>query len=62
MREKTNVYRVFVRGPDGKRSLTRPRIGWKDNIELDLRERVWVDTDWNNLAQDMDMIVNYLVP
>jgi hypothetical protein len=54
-----NAYMVLVGVPDGKRSLKRPRIRRNNNIKLDLRERGWIDTDWINLAQDIDMRVNY---
>jgi hypothetical protein len=33
---KTNVYRVFVGKPEGKRPLKRPRRIWKGNIKIDL--------------------------
>jgi hypothetical protein len=38
MGEKRNAYRILVGKPEGKRSLGRPRRGWMDNIEVDLRE------------------------
>jgi hypothetical protein len=38
MGEGRGVYRVLVRGPEGKRPLGRPRRRWEDNINLDLRE------------------------
>jgi len=31
--ERRGVYRVFVRKPDDKRPLGRPRHRWKDNIK-----------------------------
>jgi len=31
----------FVRKPEGKRPLGRPRRGWKDNIKMDLQEAGW---------------------
>jgi hypothetical protein len=31
------VYRVLVGKPEGKRSLGRPRLRWKDGIRMDLR-------------------------
>jgi hypothetical protein len=34
----TNVYRVLVRRPKGKRPLGRPRCRWEDNIKIDLRD------------------------
>jgi hypothetical protein len=32
------AYRFFVRRPEGKRPLGRPRRRWEDNIERDLQE------------------------
>jgi hypothetical protein len=36
--EKRNAYRIFVGKPEGKRPLRRPRCGWMDNIQINLRE------------------------
>jgi hypothetical protein len=38
MGEGRGVYRVLVGRPEGKRTLRRPRRGWKDSIKMDLRE------------------------
>jgi hypothetical protein len=38
----------------GKRPLGRPRLKWKDNIKMDIRETGWGTMDWIDLAQDMD--------
>jgi hypothetical protein len=38
MGEKRNAYRLFVRKPEGKRPLGRPRHRWVDIIKMDLRE------------------------
>jgi hypothetical protein len=38
MWEKTNVYRILVGKPEGKRPLGRSRRRWMDNIKMDLRE------------------------
>ena len=38
MGERTGVYRVLVRKPEGKRPLGRPRRRWEDNIKMDLEE------------------------
>jgi hypothetical protein len=38
MREKRNVYRLFVGKPEGKKPLGTPRRRWKDNIKMDLLE------------------------
>jgi hypothetical protein len=52
MGEKSKVYRLLVRKPEGKRPLGRPRHRWVDNIRIDLGEVVWGDVDWISLAED----------
>jgi hypothetical protein len=49
-----NSYRILVGKPEEKRPLGRPRRRWMDNIKIDLREIVWDDVDWIDLAQDRD--------
>jgi hypothetical protein len=34
MREKMNVYRLFVAKPEEKKQLGRPSCRWKDNIKM----------------------------
>jgi hypothetical protein len=34
--ERRNVYRLFVRKPEEKRPLGRPKRRWMDNINIDL--------------------------
>jgi hypothetical protein len=34
--------------------LGRPRLGWLDNIKMDLVKVEWGDVDWIRLAQDRD--------
>jgi hypothetical protein len=53
----------------GKRPLGRPRRWWVDNIKMDLREIVWFDMDWIDLAQGtnqwralVNMVMNLPVP
>jgi len=41
MGERRGVYRVFVRKPDGKRPLGRPRHRWKYNIKMIFRKWEW---------------------
>ena len=53
MGEGRGVHRVLVGKPEGKRPLGRPRLRWKDNIKMDLREVGGVG-DWMDLAQDRD--------
>jgi hypothetical protein len=38
MGEMKYAYKILVRKPKGKRSLTRPRCRWEYNIRMDLRE------------------------
>jgi hypothetical protein len=52
MDEMINSY-IFVRKPEGKGPLGRPRHRWKD-IGMDLREIWWEDADWMHLVQDGD--------
>jgi hypothetical protein len=54
MGETRNAYRILVGKPEGKRLLGRPRRRWVDNIEMDLREIIWVDIYWIDLVQDRD--------
>jgi hypothetical protein len=53
MGDRRGAYRVFVRKPEGKKPLGRPRHRWKDNTNMDLKEIEW-EGDWINLAQDRD--------
>jgi hypothetical protein len=46
------AYNILVGRPEGRRPLGRPRHRWEDNIKIDLREIVFGDVDWFNLAQD----------
>jgi hypothetical protein len=52
MGEGRGVYRVLVGRPKGRRPLGRPRLGWEDNIKMNLRERGIDDANWIRLAQD----------
>jgi hypothetical protein len=45
MGERSGVYRVLVRKPEGKRPLGRPRYRWEDNIKMDLQEVECGDMD-----------------
>jgi hypothetical protein len=38
MGELRVLYRVFVRMPESKIALERPRLWWEDNIKMDVRE------------------------
>jgi hypothetical protein len=69
MGEGRGVYRVLVGRPEGKRPLRRRRLGWEDNIKMDVRE-VGIDgANWILLAQDrvrwrafVNMVMNFRVP
>jgi hypothetical protein len=55
MGEKRNACRIWMRNPERKRPLGRPRRRWVDNIKMDLvRETGWDGMDWIDLAQDED--------
>jgi hypothetical protein len=48
-REGSNVYRVLVGKPEGKRPLGRRRRRWEDRIRMDLKEidwGVWSEFTW----------------
>jgi hypothetical protein len=69
MGEKTNVYRLLVRKPEGKRPLGRPRRKWIDNIKMDPSEILLSVVDWIGLAQDryrpralVNSVMNLRVP
>jgi hypothetical protein len=46
MGEKSNVYRILVGNPEGKRPLGRPRRRWVDSIKTDLDGVVWTELIW----------------
>jgi hypothetical protein len=62
MGEMRNVYKVLVEKPEGKKPLGKPRYRWEDNTKIDLREVGCGVTDWIELAQDMDAVINIWVP
>jgi hypothetical protein len=69
MREVRGAYNILVGRPEGRRPLGRPRLRWKDNIKMDLREIGFGDVDWIYWAQDRDrwralvnMVMNLWVP
>jgi hypothetical protein len=49
MGQKRNAYRIFMRKPEGRRPLGRPRCKWVDNVKMDLREirMGWCGLDWS---------------
>jgi hypothetical protein len=48
------VYKVWVRKPEGKKPLGRPRRRWEGGFRMDLREIGLGGVDWILLAQDRD--------
>jgi len=54
MGEETEVYRVLLGKPEGRRPLNRPRRIWVNNIRMDLQEVGCGYMDWIGLAQDRD--------
>jgi hypothetical protein len=54
------VYRVFVRNPEGKRPLGRPRLRWEDNIKADFHEVVYRCMDWIELDQEIETYDGHL--
>jgi hypothetical protein len=54
MGERRAVYWVLVMRLERKRPLGRLRLGWEDNIKMDLQKVVIRGMDWIELAQDKD--------
>ena len=54
MGERSGVYGVLVRKPEGKRPHGKPTRRWEGNIKMNLQEVGWRDMDWIDLAQDRD--------
>jgi hypothetical protein len=54
MREGRNVYRLFMRKPEGKRPLGRPRHRWEDGMKMDQRQTGCEGVEWIHLAPDGD--------
>jgi hypothetical protein len=52
MGEKSNVYRLLVGKPEGKRPLGRSRRRWIDNFKMKLLKIGLNVVDWIGLAQD----------
>jgi len=54
MGEESEVYRVLLGKPEGRRPLGRPRRRWVDNIRMDLQDVGCGYMDWIGLAQVRD--------
>jgi hypothetical protein len=50
MGEMRKAYNILVEELEQKRPFGRPRLIWKDNIRMGLREIVWRVMDWMHLA------------
>jgi hypothetical protein len=69
MGKKGYAYRIVVVKPEGRRPLGSPRLRWKDNIKMDLREVEWIGMGWVDLAEGRDRwrdlvnaVMNLIVP
>jgi hypothetical protein len=47
-----NAYKILVGKPEGKRSHARPRHGWENTDQVDLKAVRPKDLNWINLTQD----------
>jgi hypothetical protein len=54
MGDRRGIHRVLVGKPEGKRSLSRPRRRWDDNINTDIQGVGCGGMDWIELVQDRD--------
>ena len=54
MGERRDAYRVLVRKFVERRPLGRPTRRWEDNVKMDLKEVVWGEMDWTDLAEGRD--------
>jgi hypothetical protein len=48
----TNLYKILIRKPEGKRPLGRPMLRCEDNIRMDIRKIGSEVVHWIHLAQD----------
>jgi hypothetical protein len=46
------VFTILIGKREGNRPLRRPKRGWKDNINIDLKEIRWEGVDWIHAAQN----------
>jgi hypothetical protein len=52
--EESTVYKVFMRNPERRRPLGRPRRRWEYGIRMDIEEIGWRCMEWIRLAHDRD--------
>jgi hypothetical protein len=52
--EERNAHRIFVRKPEGKRPIGRPRCRWVDNIKMNHRDIGRGGMNWTDMAGDRD--------
>jgi len=57
--ERSGAYRVYGRGPEGKRQHGRPRRKWEDSIKTDLQE-VMDRTDLSQVRERWRALVNWV--
>jgi hypothetical protein len=54
--ENRNPYKLFVRKPEGKKPLGRPRHTWVNNIKMDLGEKGWGGVDWLRIGTSGELL------
>jgi hypothetical protein len=52
--ERSNVCKILVGKPEGKRPPGRQSRWWVNNIKMDVREIEWDGMDWIDLTEDRD--------
>ena len=67
--EQGTAYDILIAKLEGKESFGRPRIGWKNNIRIDIKETSWKDIAWSHRSQDrgrcwalVSVVMNLQVP
>ena len=54
MGDKRVAYRSLMGRPDGKITLGRPSLIWKDNIKMYLQQIVWEGMNWIYVGQNRE--------
>jgi hypothetical protein len=63
--ETTNIFRILVGNPEGKKLLRRPSYGWKDDNKTDFKQTGSEGMDWMKLYQwrtIVSTLINLRVP